>query len=363
MGKWGIVIAGVVTGLLGVALVLMGNPPNMGICVICFLRDTAGALGFHRATTVQYLRPEILGFMLGSFGSALSSKEFKARGGSSPALRFFIGAGVSISALVFLGCPLRMVLRLSAGDLNALVGIGGFVAGVFLGVLFLRSGYTLGRSHKLPTTSGYTGPALALVLLLFAVARPGFIFYSDKGPGSLHTPLVVSLLAGLIIGVLAQRTRLCMMGGVRDVILIRDFHLISGFVSIFLVALLANLAFGKFNLNFANQPIAHSDALYNFIGMAGAGLGSVMLGGCPLRQLIMAGEGDQDSVLTVLGLIAGAAIAHNFGLAASPTGVPAAGKVAAWIVLGGLVTVAWFCRETVSVGLNINLHHREASTR
>ena len=35
-----------------------------------------------------------------------------------------------IGALVFLGCPLRMVIRMSAGDLNAYVALIGFAGGV-----------------------------------------------------------------------------------------------------------------------------------------------------------------------------------------------------------------------------------------
>lgn len=54
--------------------------------------------------------------------------------------------------------------------------------------------------------------------------------------------------------------------------------------------------------------------------MALAGFCSVLLGGCPLRQLIMTGEGNSDSAVTVLGLAAGAAFAHNFGLAATGAG-------------------------------------------
>ncbi len=46
-----------------------------------------------------------------------------------------------------------------------------------------------------------------------------------------------------------------------------------------------------------------------------------MLGGCPLRQLILAGEGNSDSALTVVGLLLGAAISHNFGLAGSADSV------------------------------------------
>jgi len=45
------------------------------------------------------------------------------------------------------------------------------------------------------------------------------------------------------------------------------------------------------------------------------GWGSVLLGGCPLRQLILAAQGNGDSAVTVFGMLVGAALAHNFGLA------------------------------------------------
>ena len=57
----GIIITGAVIGILGPTLQKFGNPKNMGVCVACFERDIAGALGLHRAGVVQYLRPEIMG--------------------------------------------------------------------------------------------------------------------------------------------------------------------------------------------------------------------------------------------------------------------------------------------------------------
>ena len=92
---------------------------------------------------------------------------------------------------------------------------------------------------------------------------------------------------------------------------------------------------GYFNPGFAGQPIAHTDGLWNALGMALAGFGCVLLGGCPLRQLVLAGEGNTDSAITVFGLMAGAAIAHNFGLASSGEGPTANGKVA--VVIGFVV--------------------------
>ena len=131
--KKGIIITGAVIGILGGLLVRFGNPLNMGICVACFIRDIAGSIGLHRAGVVQYLRPEIIGFVLGAFIIARLKGEFKATGGSSPLSRFVIAMFVMIGALVFLGCPLRMVLRLAGGDWNAILGIVGFGLGVLIG--------------------------------------------------------------------------------------------------------------------------------------------------------------------------------------------------------------------------------------
>ena len=88
---WKIILCGVFIGIFAAALQKLGNPANMGICVACFERDIAGALGFHKAAVVQYLRPEIFAFVLGSFVASLIFKEFKSRGGSLPLVRFFLG--------------------------------------------------------------------------------------------------------------------------------------------------------------------------------------------------------------------------------------------------------------------------------
>ena len=149
------------------------------------------------------------------------------------------------------------------------------------------------------------------------IAVPSIFAFSTSGPGSMHAPIIASLAAGLIVGIMAQRTRMCMVGGIRDVILVKDWTLLGGFIAIFASALVMNIATGKFNLGFAGQPVAHSQHVWNFLGMLVVGLGSALLGGCPLRQLVLAGEGNTDSAVAVLGLIAGAAFAHNFSLASS----------------------------------------------
>lgn len=90
--------------------------------------------------------------------------------------------------------------------------------------------------------------------------------------------------------------------------------------------------------------MAHTDGLWNFLGMLLAGFGCVLLGGCPLRQLVLSGEGNTDSAMTVIGLMAGAAFAHNFGLASSGEGPTANGKIA--VILGIAVVCAIACLNT-----------------
>ena len=343
--KKGIIIAGGLVGIISVLLVYFGNPANMGFCIACFLRDISGGIGLHRADVVQYIRPEIIGLVLGAFFISLKNKEFQTKGGSSPFTRFMLGIAVMIGALIFLGCPLRMVLRLGGGDLNALFGIAGFVAGIFVGVIFLNKGFNLKRSYKISKVEGYIFPAVNVGLLVLLVASPAFLFFSEKGPGSMHAPLAISLAAGLIVGGLSQKTRLCMVGGTRDMILFKDMYLLYGFIAIIVTSFIGNLAFGYFNLGFAEQPIAHTDGLWNFLGMSVVGWGSVLLGGCPLRQLILSGEGNTDSVITVMGMLVGAAIAHNFGLASSGAGVTANGKVAVFICFAFLGVVSYLNSE------------------
>ena len=343
--KTGIVLAGIAIGVIASLLVLFGNPVNMGFCIACFLRDISGALGLHTAGAVQYIRPEILGLVLGSFLMALLRKEFSPRGGSSPLTRFVLGFFVMIGCLMFLGCPFRMILRLAGGDLNALFGLLGFVCGILVGVVFLNRGYSLKRTYKLPALEGATFSILQVVLLVLLVAAPAFIYFSEAGagPGALHAPILISLAAGLIVGALAQWTRLCMVGGIRDLVLFREWKLLMGFLAILVSALISNLvltavnAGSFFTLGLEGQPVAHTDGLWNFLGMLLTGFGCVLLGGCPLRQLVLSGEGNTDSAITVLGLAIGAAFAHNFGLASSVAGPTANGKVA---VIIGIVVVA-----------------------
>lgn len=354
--RWGPIITGLVVGILAPVLVKLGNPGNMGICVVCFTRDIAGALGLHRAGVVQYIRPEIVGFVLGSLVAALIFREFKPRTGSAPLVRFLLGMFAAFGGLVFLGCPWRAYLRLGGGDWNAVFGILGLIAGIGIGIIFLRTGFSLGRNRPAPKALGWVMPAIMVTLLVLLIVAPQFgrdasgnpvgpIFFSEKGPGSMHAPLIISLVVGLFVGFLAQRSRFCTVGAIRDMILLRDSHLLNGVLVLIAAAFIANLILGQFHPGFANQPIAHSDALWNFGGMVLAGLAFTLAGGCPGRQLFLAGEGDGDAAVFVVGMIVGAGFAHNFSIASSPSGVSAFGPVTVMVGLVICIIIGLTMRE------------------
>lgn len=354
--RWGIVAVGAAIGLLAALLQFWGNPGNMGVCVACFVRDITGAVGLHRTGVVQYMRPEIIGFVLGALIAALAFRDFRPRAGSAPIIRFALGAFAMIGALVFLGCPWRALLRLSGGDGNAILGLLGLIFGIYLGTRFLKAGYTLGRENKNFAPVGLIMPGIMLFFLILMLifpqvqgeAKSGTLFYSLKGPGAMHAPLIISLIIGLGVGFAAQRSRFCTMGAFRDFILFRQSHLLGGVVALALAAFVINLALGQFHPGFADQPVAHDLHVWNFLGMTLAGLAFALAGGCPGRQLFMAGEGDGDAAVFILGMIIGAAFSHNFGLASSPAGLGRYGVQAVFLGLAVCLAIGFFMRKKMA---------------
>ncbi|MEQ4923662.1 YedE family putative selenium transporter [Proteus hauseri] len=335
--KWILIISGVVIGFIALFLGIKGNPPNMGVCVACFIRDSAGSMGLHNAETVQYLRPEIFGFILGSFAAALLFKEFQSKAGSAPIIRFTLGFLMMAGCLVFLGCPLRMVLRIGAGDLNAVIGLVGLVVGIGVGSLFLKKGFSLPRNYRQSPVEGLILPIICIFLFSLFLWNNDIFNASTKGPGASHAPVWISITAGLVIGVIIQRTKFCFIGMAKHVFLSRNYNMALGIVALTLVVALGNIYLGKFNLGFDNQPIAHTDGLWNFLSMALVGLCGVFITGCPLRQLANAGQGSSDAAISVMGMLVGAAFAHNYSYASSPAGVTENGKIV--VIIGLLLTM------------------------
>lgn len=328
----GIIFTGLFIGIVAAILTHKGNPLNMGFCVACFERDIAGALNLQTHPGLAYLRPEIFGFILGSSIAAFMFKEFRSRTGSAPVLRFFLGFFAMIGALVFLGCPWRALLRLAGGDPNAIVGIIGLATGVAIGSWFIKNGFNMGRSRKAHSLTGLALPAVALffVIMIFLEPTHNKVAVFREG-GVPHAVAWLSLIIGLSVGFVAQRSRFCTIAGIRDTILIKDYHLLLGVIAVVIGAFLANITIDVMTVGFKDQfnpwegwtgqPAAHSNGLWNFMGMLLAGLAFALAGGCPGRQLILSGEGDADASIFAIGMLVAAAFSHNFWTVSSGNGV------------------------------------------
>ena len=225
-----------------------------------------------------------------------------------------------------------------------IAGLAGFVLGAATGCFFLKKGFSLGRAYDTRKESGYILPAILAVLLLLSILTPLFAA-SAEGPGSMHAPVLASLAGGLIFGAAAQRSRTCFAGGIRDVILMRNFDLLTVIIGLFAVMTVYNLATGGFKPGFAGQPVAHTEALWNMAGMYVVGFAAVLAGGCPLRQLILAGQGSGDAAVNVLGMLAGAAFCHNFGLASSSMGTTPAGRIMCAACIAVLFVIGFSCKR------------------
>ena len=153
-------------------------------------------------------------------------------------------------------------------------------------------------------------PLIIAILLLLALifglklGENGALFSSEKGPGSQHANLFISLICAIIIGAFMQRSKFCSVGAISK-IFERDFSMFYGIVSIVLFASITNLVLNQYKFGFEGQPIAHNDMLWNFLGMTLAGLCFSLSYGCPGKHLVQMG----------------AAISHNFILASSGAGI------------------------------------------
>ena len=343
-GNWVVIAAGAAMGILGVLLTLWGNPENSGICISCFMETSAGALGLHANERLQYLRPELMGFVIGALVSAVWGKEFRSRGGSAPLVRLVAGILLIVGCAVFIGCPIKLMLRFAAGDFTAIAGIVGLVIGVWLGVRSYANGIELPKSIEERGGSGMIVPLASCGLLVVFWFRPLFLQVSTTGGGAAAAPWAISLVSAIVLGSLAQRSRFCITGSLRDILLMGiNTPMFSGFAVFAGTAIGTALLTGRFHAGFAGQPGAHTDYLWSFLGMVLVGWVAVLIGGCPFRQLVKAGEGDADAGLVTVGMLLGAALVQAWGVAATAAGVSLAGKISTLLglALTALIVLAY----------------------
>ncbi|MBQ9992202.1 MAG: hypothetical protein IJP33_02095 [Firmicutes bacterium] len=190
--------------------------------------------------------------------------------------------------------------------------------------------------------------------------------------GSLFTSLtftkisLISLCAGMLIGMFAQRSRMCFIGGWRDFFLIRDTYLLKGFFAFLITAVIVFFVFFSADYYLANYPwfdrppqkvanvdawsvgdehdlVRHADycdlifapdliigvdteipgvtigslkipneVIMYLIAAFVIGIFSTIANGCPMRQHVMAASGNLSSVCFLLGFYAAIVIFDKY---------------------------------------------------
>ena len=90
----------------------------------------------------------------------------------------------------------------------------------------------------------------------------------------------------------------------------------------------ASWLLGQFSPGLEGQPGSHLAYGWSFLGMALVGVTSIMIGGCPFRQLVLAGQGSSDAGASVLGMVAGGALVQGWGITSTNMGPTVTGQVA-----------------------------------
>lgn len=133
------------------------------------------------------------------------------------------------------------------------------------------------------------------------------------------TAAVATLIAGVIFGYLGQRSRMCFMGAIRDIVLTRDTYLLKGLITFGMTAWVAFPLFrlmvgesgaGSVLQPFEVSPLTVSAVILAVIGGLGVGVFSTLANGCPFRQHVMAAQGAISSISYLGGFYLGAIFFH-----------------------------------------------------
>jgi hypothetical protein len=137
----------------------------------------------------------------------------------------------------------------------------------------------------------------------------------DAAEGAAMTEAAIaSLVVGVVIGFVGQRSRMCFVGGIRDWILVRDTELLKGLISFVLAgwvlfpmfALIGGAPAGGFA---GPVPVT---ILLAVVGGCGVGAVSIRAEGCPFRQHVLSGQGSGNAMVYLVGFLSGAVVFHVF---------------------------------------------------
>jgi uncharacterized protein len=127
------------------------------------------------------------------------------------------------------------------------------------------------------------------------------------------TVAIASLVLGLVIGYLGQRSRLCYIAGYRDFLMARDTTILKGVMGTVVGAVMGFTLFEwlggivpGFPMLLSTPGLASGSTwLLTIVGGLGVGIVGVLSGGCPFRMHVQAFEGKKTYLVYLMGFYVG----------------------------------------------------------
>ena len=247
--------------------------------------------------------------LIGALGSALMAKEFAIR--IAPKGELFKGliGGIfmGIGAVLGMGCTVGGFYSawpaLSAGGLIFALGL--FV-GVFIAVRYMLwemeafPNISSGKSMTFlasPTKSRSWQPLAGVIVV--AIGASLALLY-DSGT---EKALVGFVLIGLMIGVVLQRSRFCIVRTLRETFLSGDSEPTVGLIAGILVGMLGFTVIKVMEIGSKTTSVSASFWVPAIVGGVIFGIGMTIAGGCTVGATWRAGEGHVKLWLALVGIV------------------------------------------------------------
>ena len=156
--------------------------------------------------------------------------------------------------------------------------------------------------------------------------------------------LIYGLVTGILFGFFLQKARVIRYDKQLGALRLIDMTIVKFMVSSILVGMVG--VYLLLDLGWVKLSLKSTNLGGNIIGGLIFGLGWGLLGYCPGTSAGALGEGRWDALWGILGMIAGAAIAHNFGLASTPEGLGPHGAAAVVLGMAVCLVIGFTMRDT-----------------
>jgi len=306
---WPVWVGAIILGVLNIVLFAINSPwgatggiNNLGENLYGFL----GLSAFGGAIPVSSSIFAMLCVMIviGSFSGALFSKEFALRvPPKGEMVKGFIGGGLmAIGATVGIGCTIGSffsgVPALSGGALIFTIGLFG---GVIIALKYLM--WEMEKFPKLSSGKSYTwlaakpGAGKIQVYVGWVVITLVMILAWSYSP---QNPIMVwFIIIGLLMGLISQRSRFCIVKAFRDPFMTGESNGSTGVMAGMVVTLFGFTAIKYFGIGIGDPGIRAQEMTWVFshfwgkaiVGGFVFGIGMTIAGGCAVGTLWRVGEG------------------------------------------------------------------------